>query len=104
MNNKQLAEFVSDTGKAMGSIAKGFESIEKRLDALEEKPKDPENSPSPTESINQTAARLSKLAGWVAPDGYDFLNSENPRAIMFVQQAECAYESITGDTPDYAEE
>ena len=57
---------------------------------------------TPTEIINQTARNLAKAQGWNAPDGFDFVNCCSADAQWCVL-AEIAYESITGDRPDYEE-
>lgn len=60
---------------------------------------------NPTQIINEIAKRIASIEGFMTTDEhYDHVNSENPRSKMWVAKAEAAYEVITGDTPDYAEE
>ena len=58
---------------------------------------------NPTQIINEIVKRIASIEGWETTFD-DHVNSDHPRSKAWVAQAEAAYEVITGDAPDYAEE
>lgn len=64
------------------------------------------------QQINAAAAAIATADGWKMLDGYDFVTARenyetdrvSSRTLRFLALAEAAFEAITGDRPDYAED
>jgi hypothetical protein len=56
------------------------------------------------DKINSLARKMAKASGWQLPKEFDFLITKDPKAQTYLQFALIAFEEITGDRPDYADD